>query len=27
VVRYESGDPDSADSFVCKHSGGGIGRG
>lgn len=27
VARYASGDPDSADSFVCKHSGGGIGRG
>ena len=27
VARYESGDPDSADSFVCKHSGGGIGLG
>ncbi|HKH08994.1 MAG TPA: tannase/feruloyl esterase family alpha/beta hydrolase [Agromyces sp.] len=25
VARYESGDPDSADSFVCRHSGGGIG--
>jgi feruloyl esterase len=27
LARYASGDPDSADSFVCKHSGGGIGRG
>ncbi|MDQ0576237.1 tannase/feruloyl esterase family alpha/beta hydrolase [Agromyces albus] len=27
VAQYASGDPDSADSFVCKHSGGGIGRG
>ena len=26
VARYTSGDPDSADSFACKHSGGGIGR-
>jgi hypothetical protein len=24
VARYDSGDPDSADSFVCKRSGGGI---
>jgi len=27
VARYASGDPDRADSFVCKHSGGGIGHG
>ena len=26
VARYAGGDPDSADSFVCKHSGGGIRR-